>query len=207
VETLTQYFTITLSRTTPEQLQKALDEKLADGWEVVKEVENTKARGIYNKEGMLQDSYVSKKYTCIIRKEQEKMNVVKAVDELVKENATLNKKLTKALGSLSQLQAHNDKTKEKIKLTRAKNQRIETENQKLKEQLQSAKDQIKLLSDQLDNYKPKETAYQTKRSGKAINRKGYRAAITYAKREIEIGYFPTPEKAKKAEKQALLNLA
>lgn len=204
---MTQYFTIKLSRTTPELLQKAIDEKVADGWEVVKEIENTKARGIYNKEGDLQDSYVSRKYTCIIRKEQEKMNVVKAVDELVKENTTLNKKLTQALSKLSQLQIHNGKTKEKIKLVRSKNHRMETENQKLKEQLQSAQAQIKLLSDQLDNYKPKETAYQTKRSGKAISKKGYRAAITYAKREIEIGYFKTPEEAKEAEKQALLNLA
>jgi hypothetical protein len=71
---LTQYFTHTLSRTRPEELQKALDEKLADGWELVKESSETSKSGrLYSPQSRRFDSYIAPKYTCVVRKEKSKV--------------------------------------------------------------------------------------------------------------------------------------
>jgi hypothetical protein len=71
---LTQYFTHTLSRTRPEELQKALDEKLADGRELVKEsAETSKTGRLYSPQSRRFDSYIAPKYTCVVRKEKSKV--------------------------------------------------------------------------------------------------------------------------------------
>jgi hypothetical protein len=69
-----EYFTHTISRLRPEELQKAIDEKLADGWELVKEsAETSKSGRLYSPQSKRFDSYIAPKYTCVVRKEKSKV--------------------------------------------------------------------------------------------------------------------------------------
>lgn len=71
---MTQYFTHTISRASYKELQTALDEKVADGWEVVKEPTNTtRSHATYNDRGKMSSCFVSPKYTCVVRKEKSKV--------------------------------------------------------------------------------------------------------------------------------------
>ena len=68
---MTEYFTHTISRATYKELQTVIDEKVADGWEVVKEPTNTtRSACTYTKKGKMDSSFVSPKFTCVVRKEK-----------------------------------------------------------------------------------------------------------------------------------------
>jgi hypothetical protein len=69
-----EYFTHTISRLRLEELQKAIDEKLADGCELVKEsAETSKSGRLYSPQSRRFDSYIAPKYTCVVRKEKSKV--------------------------------------------------------------------------------------------------------------------------------------
>jgi hypothetical protein len=69
-----EYFTHTISRAGYAEMQRVIDEKVADGWEVVKEPTNTtKSVATYTKKGKMASSFVTPKYTCVVRKEKSKV--------------------------------------------------------------------------------------------------------------------------------------
>jgi hypothetical protein len=69
-----RYITQTINRWRYHELQKAVDEKLADGWEIVKMPEDTtKSWRSYDPHGNRFDSHVAKKFTCVLRKERDKV--------------------------------------------------------------------------------------------------------------------------------------
>jgi hypothetical protein len=69
-----EYFTHTISRSGYAEMQRVIDEKVADGWEVVKEPTNTtKSVATYTKKGKMESSFVTPKYTCVVRKEKSKV--------------------------------------------------------------------------------------------------------------------------------------
>jgi hypothetical protein len=71
---LKQYFTHHISSAKREEVEKSLQAKLNDGWELVKDITNLNSAGrLYDPHGRKFDGYVMAKYQCSVRKEKSKV--------------------------------------------------------------------------------------------------------------------------------------
>lgn len=198
---------INMARIHRHELEKAVAEREAEGWELVTPIHHFKrTERIREDKADRIETVVFDKYTCVMRRESSPMKKSEArkriasihqsqtelieeltaeIERLTKENCTLNVRVHNLVKSREEKNKHIDELIHKIrsltgKLTTATVNVADLENK------------IKSLTEQV--------ATKTVRKAKQGM---YPAVIKTGKRWMVIGEYKTPEEAEKHEKQAL----
>jgi hypothetical protein len=216
VETLTEYFYHDISRIREYEIEEALAEKLADGWELHRPITPiTKVAGQWGDSkkwispNTYQGSYLTQKFICTVRKEKSKVKKSEAkkrigeinqsqselIEELYNELEKAQLETRKALVRISNLNKNIKEKARALEVTGAENKKLRNTNHHLTKKVAELGVKVDELTGKLT-------------SDDSGNAHGvYPAIARTGKRWMLLGVYKTQEEARQREIEANRHLA
>lgn len=210
------YFYHNISRIRESELEKALAEKLADGWEIhrpIKPITNVAGQWGDSKKWIspntYQGSYLTQKFQCTVRKEKSKVKKSEAKKRIGEINRSQSELVEDLYGELDKAQLEkrkalvritnlNKNIKDKarsLEVANEENKKLSKSNHRLSKKVAELEAKVNELTEKLTSEKSES------------NHGIYPAVARSGKRWMLLGVYKTPEEARNREIEANKSLA